>query len=277
MNYLISLRYLIIWGAELGDCKDSVQHYFVVKTFWWTSFTDYQSYVIHGCLENNPILERSIALFNVVSKWVQLIVLSKSTPQQRADVITKFINIAQELLWLQNFNALMAMVGGLSHSLISCLKETHSCLSSEVTKYWNGMTEPVSSSGNHCGYCKAFADCEGFKIPILGIHLITIHVIFPDWTEDHKVVIVKIHQLPVTLSELVSFLSASHHLEPNMDLINLLPLQENHIIRLKENHSSIQQKPNAYSSFSFFFYLRKRGRLGPVICSLYQCRSSRCL
>lgn len=87
------------------------------------------------------------------------------------------------------------------------------------------MTELVSSNGNYCSYRRAFADCEGFKIPILGVHLkdlIAVHVIFPDWTEDNKVNIVKMHQLSVTLSELVSLQNASHHLEPNMDLINLL-------------------------------------------------------
>lgn len=51
---------------------------------------------------------------------------------------------------------------------------------------------------------------------------IAVHVIFPDWTEENKVNIVKMHQLSVTLNELVSLQNASHHLEPNMDLINLL-------------------------------------------------------
>ena len=60
-----------------------------------TQFTDYQSYVMHGCLVDNPTLERSIALFNGVSQWVQLMVLSKLTPQHRAEVITKYINVAQ--------------------------------------------------------------------------------------------------------------------------------------------------------------------------------------
>lgn len=41
---------------------------------------------------------------------------------------------AQKLLQLQNFNTLMAVVGGLSHSSICRLKETHSHLSPEVTK-----------------------------------------------------------------------------------------------------------------------------------------------
>ncbi|XP_064133286.1 ras guanyl-releasing protein 3 isoform X2 [Loxodonta africana] len=208
---------------ELAEHLTFLEH----KSFRRISFTDYQSYVIHGCLENNPTLERSIALFNGISKWVQLMVLSKPTPQQRAEVITKFINVAKKLLQLKNFNTLMAVVGGLSHSSISRLKETHSHLSSEVTKNWNEMTELVSSNGNYCNYRKAFADCDGFKIPILGVHLkdlIAVHVIFPDWTEENKVNIVKMHQLSVTLSELVSLQNASHHLEPNMDLINLLTL-----------------------------------------------------
>lgn len=43
-------------------------------------------------------------------------------------------SLLQKLLHLQNFNTLMAVVGGLSHSSISRLKETHSHLSPEVTK-----------------------------------------------------------------------------------------------------------------------------------------------
>uniref|UniRef100_A0A8D0GY98 RAS guanyl releasing protein 3 n=1 Tax=Sphenodon punctatus TaxID=8508 RepID=A0A8D0GY98_SPHPU len=208
---------------ELAEHLTFLEH----KSFRRISFTDYQSYVIHGCLENNPTLERSIALFNGISKWVQLMVLSKPTPQQRAEVITKFINVAQKLLHLQNFNTLMAVVGGLSHSSISRLKETHSHLSTEVTKVWNEMTELVSSNGNYCNYRKAFADCVGFKIPILGVHLkdlIAVHVIFPDWIDENKVNIVKMQQLSITLSELISLQTASHHLEPNMGLINLLTL-----------------------------------------------------
>ncbi|KAM6956614.1 ras guanyl-releasing protein 3 [Aplochiton taeniatus] len=191
------------------------------------SFTDYQSYVTHGCLVDNPTLERSISLFNGVSQWVQLMVLSKLTPQHRANVITKYIHVAQKLLQLQNFNTLMAVVGGLSHSSISRLKETHSHLAPDVTKIWNEMTELVSSNSNYCGYRKAFTECEGFKIPILGVHLkdlIAVHVVFPDWLEDNKVNIVKMQQLYLTFNELVSLQGAVAQVEPNMDLIYLLTL-----------------------------------------------------
>ncbi|XP_058880872.1 ras guanyl-releasing protein 3-like [Acipenser ruthenus] len=197
------------------------------KSFRRISFIDYQSYVIHGCLVDNATLERSIALFNGISQWVQLMVLSKPTPQHRAEVITKFINVAQKLLQLQNFNTLMAVVGGLSHSSISRLKETHSHLSPEVTKTWNEMTELVTSNGNYSTYRKAFADCEGFKIPILGVHLkdlIAVHVVFPDWIDEHEVNIVKMQQLYVTFNELVSLQSTNAQVEPNMDFIYLLTL-----------------------------------------------------
>lgn len=40
----------------------------------------------------------------------------------------------QRLLQLQNFNTLMAVVGGLSHSSISRLKETHSHVSPDTIK-----------------------------------------------------------------------------------------------------------------------------------------------
>ncbi|KAM9726400.1 ras guanyl-releasing protein 3 isoform 1-T2 [Menidia menidia] len=192
------------------------------------SFTDYQSYVIHGCLVDNPTLERSIALFNGVSQWVQLMVLSKLTPQTRAEVISKYIHVAQKLLLLQNFNTLMAVVGGLSHSAISRLKDTHAYLAPEVVKMWNEMTDLVSSNNNYSCYRKAFGECRGFKIPILGVHLkdlIAVHVVFPDWIGDsNEVNLVKMHQLYVTFNELVSLQSAAAQVEPNMDLIHLLTL-----------------------------------------------------
>lgn len=58
-------------------------------------FQDYHSFVMHGCTVDNPILERFITLFNSVSQWIQIMVLSKPTAQQRATVISEFIKVAQ--------------------------------------------------------------------------------------------------------------------------------------------------------------------------------------
>lgn len=48
-------------------------------------------------------MERSIALCNGISQWVQLMVLSRPTPQLRAEVFIKFIHVAQVSLILTLF------------------------------------------------------------------------------------------------------------------------------------------------------------------------------
>lgn len=53
---------------------------------------------MHGCTVDNPVLERFITLFNSVSQWIQLMVLSKPTAPQRAAVISHFIRVAQVCL-----------------------------------------------------------------------------------------------------------------------------------------------------------------------------------
>lgn len=229
-----------------------------LKSIRRISFPDYQSYVVHGHLVENPTLERSIALFNGVSQWVQLMVLSKLTPLTRAEVITKFIHVAQKLLHLQNFNTLMAVVGGLSHSSICRLKETHAFLAPEVLKTWSDLTELVSSSNNYSSYRKSFSECRGLKIPILGVHLkdlIAVHVLFPDWTGDgHMIHLGKMQQLYVTFNELVTLQSTTPQLEPNMDLIHLLMLSldlyytedeiyELSLLREPRNHKSLPTTP----------------------------------
>lgn len=50
---------------------------------------------MQGCTVDNPILERFITLFNRVSQWIQMMVLGKTTAQQRATVIGDFIKVAQ--------------------------------------------------------------------------------------------------------------------------------------------------------------------------------------
>lgn len=94
------------------------------------------------------------------------------------------------------------------------------------------MTELVSSNNNYSCYRKAFNECQGFKIPILGVHLkdlIAVHVVFPDFVDDsNKVNLVKMQQLYMTFNELVSLQSAVAQVEPNMDLIYLLTVSQYH-------------------------------------------------
>ncbi|KAJ0008916.1 hypothetical protein NQD34_016331 [Periophthalmus magnuspinnatus] len=201
--------------------------YLEFKSFCRISFMDYQSYIRKCCLKDIPVMERSIALCNGVSQWVQLMVLSRPTAQLRAEVFTKFIHVAQSLHVMHNFNTLMAVVGGLCHSSISRLKDTTSHVPSEVTKVLNEMTDLLSSRRNYDNYRQAYHKVTGFKIPILGVHLkdlISVNEAMSDYVEDNKVNVQKLQALYNHINELIQLQQSPPRLDANKDLVHLLTL-----------------------------------------------------
>uniref|UniRef100_A0AAX7UDZ3 RAS guanyl releasing protein 1 n=1 Tax=Astatotilapia calliptera TaxID=8154 RepID=A0AAX7UDZ3_ASTCA len=201
--------------------------YLEFKSFCRISFVDYQHYIRSCCMKDIPVMERSIALCNGVSQWVQLMVLSRPTAQLRAEVFTKFIHVAQSLHLMHNYNTLMAVVGGLCHSSISRLKDTTSHVPSEVTKVLNEMTDLLSSCRNYDNYRQAYNKCTGFKIPILGVHLkdlISVNEAMSDYVEDNKVNVQKLQALYNHINELIQLQQIPPRLDANKDLVHLLTL-----------------------------------------------------
>uniref|UniRef100_A0A8C7M030 RAS guanyl releasing protein 2 n=1 Tax=Oncorhynchus kisutch TaxID=8019 RepID=A0A8C7M030_ONCKI len=240
------------------DSSELATHltYLEYKSFCKILFQDYHSFVMHGCTVDNPILERFITLFNSVSQWIQLMVLSKPTAPQRAAVISHFIRVAQKLLQLQNFNTLMAVVGGLSNSSISRLKDTQSHISNETNKVFNSLIELVTSCGNYSQYRRRFSDCTGFRFPILGVHLkdlIAVHVALSDWADPDKsrVNLAKSQQLYVILQELALIQTTPPSIDANTDLLNLLTVSldqyhtEEEIYQLSLQKEPRSAKPNS--------------------------------
>ncbi|XP_053305701.1 RAS guanyl-releasing protein 2 [Spea bombifrons] len=217
-------------------------------------FQDYHSFVLHGCTVGNPVLERFIALFNGVSQWIQLMVLSKHTPQQRAAVIKQFVHVAERLLQLQNFNTLMSVVGGLSHSSIARLKNTHSYISPETTKVFDSLLELLTSSDNYARYRRRFAVCDGFRFPALGVHLkdlMALHVALPDWTDKAKrtINISKMRQVYKVVHELTEAQRLEPPVKANSDLLNLLTVSLDQYRSEEEIYQlSLQREPRARSS-----------------------------
>uniref|UniRef100_A0A671U142 RAS guanyl releasing protein 2 n=1 Tax=Sparus aurata TaxID=8175 RepID=A0A671U142_SPAAU len=233
------------------DSCELAEHltYLEYKSFCKILFQDYHSFVMHGCTVDNPILERFITLFNSVSQWIQLMVLSKPTAPQRAAVISHFIRVAQKLLQLQNFNTLMAVVGGLSNSSISRLKDTQSHISAETNKVFNNLIELVTSCGNYSQYRKRFSECAGFRFPILGVHLkdlIAVHVALPDWADKEKtrVNLTKTQQLYAILRELAQIQNTPPSIDANPDLLNLLTVSLDQYHTEEEIYQmSLQREP----------------------------------
>ncbi|KAL8219879.1 UNVERIFIED_CONTAM: hypothetical protein K2H54_035528 [Gekko kuhli] len=217
---------LLFDHLDAGELANHLS-YLEFKAFCRISYLDFQSYVWNGSVRGSPALERSIALCNSISQWVQVMILNRPTPQQRAEVFTKFIHITQKLRLLQNFSTLMAVVGGLCHTAISRLKETRAVLPSEVTKTLSEMTELLSSFGNYGAYRRAYADCSGFKIPIVGVHLkdlVSLHEALPDRVDGGRLNLSKLQSLYEPARELRTLQQAEHPFRANKDLLDLLTL-----------------------------------------------------
>ncbi|XP_044058712.1 RAS guanyl-releasing protein 4 isoform X1 [Siniperca chuatsi] len=201
--------------------------YLEFKNFCNVSFLDYRSYVVRGSVRDNPALERSVMMCNGVSQWVQLMILSRHTAQQRAQVFTKFIHVAQKLRALQNFNTLMAVTGGLCHSSISRLKDTSNLLPPDITKALSEMTELLSSRSNYSNYRRVYNECSGFKVPILGVHLkdlISLNEALPDYIDEDKINLSKLQHLYSNINDLLAIHNCKPPFEANKDLLHLLTL-----------------------------------------------------
>ncbi|KAG5200734.1 hypothetical protein JEQ12_005268 [Ovis aries] len=135
---------LIFDHLETGELAEHLT-YLEFRSFQAITPQDLRDYVLQGSVRGCPTLEGSVGLSNSVSRWVQVMVLSRPGPAQRAQVLDKFIRVAQKLLQLQNFNTLMAVTGGLCHSAISRLKDSHAHLSPDSTK---GPWRPCSSKSD---------------------------------------------------------------------------------------------------------------------------------
>ncbi|XP_055002123.1 RAS guanyl-releasing protein 4 isoform X6 [Sorex araneus] len=124
---------LLFDHLEAGELAQHLT-YLEFRSFQAITPQDLRDYVLQGSVRGCPALEGSVGLSNSVSRWVQVMVLSRPGPAQRAQVLDKFIHVAQRLHQLQNFNTLMAVTGGLCHSAISRLKDSHVHLSPDSTK-----------------------------------------------------------------------------------------------------------------------------------------------
>ncbi|KAM4696390.1 LOW QUALITY PROTEIN: RAS guanyl-releasing protein 4-like [Rhinophrynus dorsalis] len=217
----VSLLFDHLEPSQLADHLS----YLEFRCFCRISHLDYRSYTHQSSLWEIPRLERSVTLCNSISQWVQLMILNRPTPQQRAEVFTKFIQVTQKLRKLQNFNTLMAVIGGLCHSAISRLKETHSHLSQDVLKTLSEMTELLSSSSNYSTYRRVYNECGGFKIPILGVQLkdlVSLNEALPNYLDNGKINVSKLHSLYQHITELLQLQKAHPPFTADKDVILLL-------------------------------------------------------
>ncbi|XP_066205120.1 RAS guanyl-releasing protein 4 [Saccopteryx leptura] len=211
------------------EAEELAQHltFLEFRSFQAITPQDLRDYVLQGSVRGCPALEGSVGLSNSVSRWVQVMVLSRPGPTHRAQVLDKFIHVAQRLHKLQNFNTLMAVTGGLCHSAISRLKDSHAHLSPDSTKALLELTELLAAQNNYTCYRRTWAGCTGFRLPVLGVHLkdlVSLYEAQPDRLPDGRLHLPKLNSLYLRLQELADLQKQRPPCSANEDLLHLLTL-----------------------------------------------------
>ena len=91
---------------------------------------------------------RLIDMFNTLSRWVVAEILKISKVKKRAEMVVKFIDLANEFMKVRNFNGVLEIVSGLGASEIHRLKKTWSRVPEEKQNVLGYLRVLVSRDKN---------------------------------------------------------------------------------------------------------------------------------
>eukprot|EP01090_Pellita_catalonica_P002932 TRINITY_DN12564_c0_g1_i1.p1 TRINITY_DN12564_c0_g1~~TRINITY_DN12564_c0_g1_i1.p1 ORF type:complete len:385 (+),score=45.90 TRINITY_DN12564_c0_g1_i1:70-1224(+) len=115
-----------------------------------------------------------IERFNQVSFWVASEVVMTSDLKQRAAKISKFITIASICEESNNFNTLMAIIGGLNESSVARLKQTWAHIKGSQMETFETLNTLMSTKTNYAHYRRALdraIHANQPVVPYLGVYL----------------------------------------------------------------------------------------------------------
>eukprot|EP00002_Diphylleia_rotans_P034055 TRINITY_DN7290_c0_g1_i4.p1 TRINITY_DN7290_c0_g1~~TRINITY_DN7290_c0_g1_i4.p1 ORF type:complete len:1286 (+),score=228.71 TRINITY_DN7290_c0_g1_i4:63-3920(+) len=120
---------------------------------------------------HSPHVVSMIARFNYISSWVVTSILWQEQAKKRAKVITKFIQIAEALRKLNNFNSLMGILSGLNQTPIHRLRIAMEEVSPRAKQTLAEIHELMSSASSYRKYRETLHNAKPPCIPFLGVYL----------------------------------------------------------------------------------------------------------
>ncbi|KAJ6242312.1 ras guanine nucleotide exchange factor i-related [Anaeramoeba flamelloides] len=108
--------------------------------------------------------------FNAMSEWAATLIIQPERVRQRVKVLKKFINIAQHLYQLNNFNSLMSILSGISSSAVHRLSFTFGELKPKTTEIYENLKTLMSGKDNYKIYRGLLKNAQLPCIPFLGFY-----------------------------------------------------------------------------------------------------------
>lgn len=180
--------------------------------------------------DDTPFLKEQIGIFNDISKYVMAMILNKLSPENRAKSMEKFVKMSKRLLELNDFNTLLAILGGMVHSTISRLQKSKEFLSNEAKLFINETNELLSSDKNYNKYRTKADATYGFVIPILGVvmkDLVALETAVKDYVDNNGVKLVNFHKMVQVAGILEQTLRSRHIVplvHPKKEVFNVIRL-----------------------------------------------------
>ena len=122
-------------------------------------------------LEVAPRISAFIQSFNILSGWVVNCITETEDTIARAEIMIKFIDLAQCLKDIHNFDAMVAIISGFENAGIHRLKHTWNELPENTLQIYEKCKEITKPAGSYKEYRAALKSATGAIVPYLGIHL----------------------------------------------------------------------------------------------------------
>ena len=117
----------------------------------------------------SPHVQSFIDRFNKLGSWVATQIVTTTALKQRVRVVATLIQLAKALETLNNFNAVMAILGGINSNAVHRLKFTFEALADDEREALISLSTLMDNNSSFANYRKRLAEAVGPRIPYLGI------------------------------------------------------------------------------------------------------------
>jgi len=118
-----------------------------------------------------PNLSAVIKRFNQVSNWIVAYITQIEELRPRIQILTKFIEIAQCCMTMNNYNSAMEIISGLNSAAVFRLQKTWSGLSANLLNSFEQMKTQLSNQHNYKLYREMLHTQQPPCCPYFGVYL----------------------------------------------------------------------------------------------------------
>ena len=118
----------------------------------------------------SPHILEMIERSNSTAHWVATTIMYHEKVKDRSLVIAKFIEIAQQLRLMQNFDSVMGILAGLEASCVSRLKFSHLSLNDASVQVLDDLKALMEPQGSWKNYRAALHTITPPAIPYMYVH-----------------------------------------------------------------------------------------------------------